>query len=136
LQALVAKHGLDEKVHFIGGIPHKDLVATYHAADVVVNPSLSESFGISVVEGMACGIPVVGTRIGGMCETILDGTTGLLVEADSPGDLAQALITVLTDPSRARNMGLEGRKRATDQFSWTARAGRLMEVYRKVLGQS
>ena len=135
LEDLIAKYGLGDRVHLIGGVPHKDLVATYQAADVVVNPSLSESFGISVVEGMACGVPVVGTRIGGMCETILDGTTGLLVEADAPGELAQALIAVLQEPSRARDMGLEGRKRATALFSWTVRAERLMAVYREVLAQ-
>lgn len=132
LEELVVRYGLRDRVRFIGGLPHKDLVRAYQAADVIVNPSLSESFGISVIEGMACGIPVVGTRVGGMCESILSGTTGMLVEANAPGELAKALIAVLEDPVRAQEMGLEGRKRAVKLFSWEARAERLLAVYRSV----
>jgi glycosyltransferase involved in cell wall biosynthesis len=132
LYGLVERLGLGDRVHFIGNVPHQDLVATYHGADLVVNPSLSESFGISVVEGMACGIPVVGTRVGGMCETILSGVTGLLVEADAPDELAKALITVLEDPDRAKKMGIDGRDRAVELYSWEARAERLKSVYESV----
>ncbi|TIM10724.1 glycosyltransferase family 4 protein [Mesorhizobium sp.] len=132
LEELIESHGLRDRVHFVGNVPHKDLVATYHEADIVVNPSLSESFGISVVEGMACGIPVVGTRVGGMCESILAGSTGMLVEVDAPGELAQALITMLEDTVRASEMGNEGRKRAVELYSWEARAERLKSVYQKL----
>ena len=132
LQELIARHDLGDRVRFIGAIPHKELIGAYHSADVIVNPSLSESFGISVVEGMACGIPVVGTRIGGMCESILSGTTGMLVETDAPSELAKALIAILEDPARGAAMGLEGRERAVKLFSWEARAERLMTVYRRL----
>lgn len=135
LDELVERYKLRDRVHFIGNVTHKDLVATYHQADVVVNPSLSESFGISVVESMACGIPVVGTRVGGMCDTILSGQTGILVEPDAPGELSRALIAVLDDPARAKRMGSEGRDRAVAQFSWEARAERLMSVYERVSAQ-
>ena len=136
LNELIAQYRLRDRVRFIGNIPHKDLVATYQTASVVVNPSLSESFGISVVEGMACGVPVVGTRIGGMCESIQNETTGMLVEADEPGELARALIAVLEDPSGARNMSREGRKRAVALYSWGARAERLLSVYQRVLARA
>jgi glycosyltransferase involved in cell wall biosynthesis len=132
LEELITRHGLRDRVRFVGSVSHKDLVTTYQEADILVNPSLSESFGISVVEAMACGIPVVGTRVGGMCESVLSGTTGMLVEADAPGELAQALIAVLDDPVRACSMGIEGRKRAVTLYSWQARAERLMSVYRRV----
>jgi glycosyltransferase involved in cell wall biosynthesis len=132
LDELIAKHGLGERVHFLGNVPHKDLVSTYQNADVVANASLSESFGISVVEGMACGIPVVGTRVGGMCESIVNGHTGMLVEPERPSELAAALIHVLADQARAREMGRQGRARAVEQFSWKARADRLMAVYRRL----
>jgi len=134
LQGLIDRSGLDQRIRFLGNVPHKELVALYHSADVVVNPSLSESFGISVVEGMACGVPVVGTRIGGMCETIIHGTTGMLVEPDSPEDLAQALASILEDSDRARAMGRAGRERAVEHYSWGARAKRLMAVYDRVIG--
>jgi glycosyltransferase involved in cell wall biosynthesis len=132
LDELIARHGLGDRVRFLGNVPHKDLVATYQNADVVANVSLSESFGISVVEGMACGIPVVGTRIGGMCESIVDGSTGKLVEPERPDELADALNFILEDRARAQDMGREGRRRAVEHFSWQARAKRLMAVYRRL----
>lgn len=132
LDNLIAEHGIGDRVRFLGNVPHKDLVATYQNADVVANASLSESFGISVVEGMACGIPVVGTRIGGMCESIVNGVTGMLVEPERPVELADALAFVLEDRARAREMGREGRRRAVEHFSWQARADRLMAVYRRL----
>jgi glycosyltransferase involved in cell wall biosynthesis len=132
LEQLIADRGLGERVRFLDHVPHKDLVAAYQAADVVVNPSLSESFGISVVEGMACGIPVVGTRIGGMCESIVNGVTGMLVEPERPAELADALAFILEDRARAQEMGREGRRRAVEHFSWEARADRLMAVYRRL----
>jgi glycosyltransferase involved in cell wall biosynthesis len=132
LEELIAKHGIGDRVRFLGNVPHRELVATYQNADVVANASLSESFGISVVEGMACGLPVVGTRIGGMCESIVNGGTGMLVEPERPIDLADALTFILEDRARAREMGREGRRRAVEHFSWQARADRLMAVYRRL----
>ena len=117
-----------------GNVSHKELLSVYHASDLIVNPSLSESFGISVVEGMACGIPVVGTRVGGMCETILSGTTGVLVEPEAPRQLAGALASILADPAKARRMGAEGRERAVQCYSWQARAERLAALYESLAG--
>lgn len=132
LDELVSRHGLGGRVRFLGSLPHTDLVARYQAATLVVNPSFSESFGISVVEGMATGIPVVGTRIGGMAETILHGETGLLVEADQPDALAVAMCRVLENHEEARRMGRRGREHVVRHFSWSARARRLLDVYRRL----
>lgn len=133
LDDLVMRLGLDDKICFLGPIPHKELVKWYQSSSVVVNPSLSESFGISIVEGMACGIPVVGTKVGGMLETILDGETGLLVEPEHPDLLAEAIIFLLEDSKAARTIGVKGRARAVEHFSWRARANRLLSAYRMVL---
>jgi glycosyltransferase involved in cell wall biosynthesis len=133
LDRLVSKLGLTGKVRFIGPVPHRELPRWYRASAVVVNPSLSESFGISMVEGMACGVPVVGTRIGGMLETVLDGETGLLVEPERPGLLSDAVGSVLEDPGRATRMGTMGRERAVEHFSWRARVDRLLSVYKAIL---
>jgi glycosyltransferase involved in cell wall biosynthesis len=136
LDELVMRHGLGGRVRFIGNVSHKELVAAYQDADIVVNPSLSESFGISVVEAMACGVPVVGTSVGGMCESVLNGTTGVLVEPDAPGELARAILSVLENPARMREMGLEGRKRAVALYSWGARAERLAGIYKRLSAES
>lgn len=132
LDALVRKLNLEDKVRFVGKVAHKELPAWYRAATVVVNPSLSESFGISIVEGMACGIPVVGTKVGGMLETIVDGETGRSVDAERPDLLADALLEVLGSPEKADTMGRHGRQRAVERFSWRARADRLIATYRAI----
>lgn len=134
LDSLVADGGLRGRVRFLGNVSHEELLPLYRAAEVVVNPSLSESFGMSVVEGMACGIPIVGTRVGGMRETILDGRTGLLVEPEAPQELASALASLLLDEGRARAMGAAGRRRAVEHYSWQARAERLTELYDSLAG--
>ena len=133
LDQLVNRLGLTDKVQFLGHVPNRDLPSRYRSAAVVVNPSLSESFGISMVEGMASGVPVVGTRIGGMLETVLDGETGLLVEPERPDLLADAILSLLREPGRAATMGAKGRARAVERFSWRARAERLLSAYERVL---
>jgi glycosyltransferase involved in cell wall biosynthesis len=133
LDGLVRKLGLTGKVRFVGRVPHDELPARYGASAVVVNPSLSESFGISVVEAMACGLPVVATRVGGMVETVVDGETGLLVEPEQPAALADAIVSLLQDAERSRKMGTGGRARAVACFSWGAQADKLLCTYRMVL---
>lgn len=133
LNSLISRLKLTDKVRFLGHVPHKELPDWYKSSRVVVNPSLSESFGISIVEGMACGLPVVGTKVGGMLETILDGETGLLVEPERPDLLADAVVSLLNDAETAREMGTKGRARAVEHFSWRARAERLLSAYRMVL---
>jgi glycosyltransferase involved in cell wall biosynthesis len=133
LDSLVKRLNLADKVQFVGPVPHKELPERYRTSSVVVNPSLSESFGISIVEGMACGIPVVGTKVGGMLETIVDGETGLLVESERPDLLVEAILSLLNDPETAGQMGRKGRARAVERFSWRARAERLLNAYQMVL---
>jgi len=130
IDGLVESGGVGERVRFSGGLPHRDLIARYQAADIVVNPSVSESFGISMVEGMACGIPVVGATVGGMRETIVDGVTGSLVAPEDAEALAGAIIDIWADPVRARRMSEAGRARAVAMFSWRARASRILTAYR------
>ena len=135
LDGLVARLGVSQNVRFLGHVPHEELPDRYRMAALVVNPSLSESFGVSIVEGMASGVPVVGTRIGGMLDTVVDGETGLLVEPERPDLLADAVVSLLGDPIRAKQMGIDGRARAVECFSWRARSDRLLSTYRKILNE-
>ncbi|MFI2271661.1 glycogen synthase [Catenuloplanes sp. NPDC020197] len=114
---------------------------------VFVCPSIYEPMGIVNLEAMACETAVVATATGGIPEVVDDGVTGLLVPieqvTDGSGtpvdpdrfvaDLAAAINSLITDPDRARRMGLAGRQRAVDHFSWPAIAEATMEVYRSVL---
>ena len=103
-----------------------------HAA-VFTCPSLYEPLGIVNLEAMACGAPVVGSRVGGIPEVVADGVTGLLVPPDDPDALAGALNALIGDPERARAMGRAGRERAVAEFSWTAVAAQTADLYAKVI---
>lgn len=132
LDGLVSKLGLTDKVRFVGRVAHRELPDRYRTSALVVNPSLSESFGISVIEGMACGLPVVATRVGGMEETVVDGETGLLVQPDRPELLANAIVSLLQDEERSRTMGARGRARAVERFTWGALSEQLLSTYRRI----
>ncbi len=122
-----------ESVVFTGAIPYSELAGNYGCADVVVNPSLSESFGMSLIEAMACSRPVVAARVGGMIDIVQDGVTGRLVEPGDAGALADAIIGVLADPSRGSAMGVAGLQRVRECFSWDLVTADLAKRYEQLL---
>lgn len=109
---------LKSQVAFTGFMPYPEIPAQYNEADILVNPSYSESFGLSLVEAMACGIPVIATRTGGMVEIVEHGRTGLLVDRGRPDALAKAIIAIWENPERRAEMGKAGRQRVLDLFTW------------------
>ncbi len=129
LRARAEQGALAGKVRFVGPVPQTDLPRLYAAADVLANPSFSESFGMSLVEGMATGMPVVATRIGGMPEIVVPGVTGFLREAGDVEGLAADLLAGLDSASRRDELGAAGRRRAMDVFTWDARARRLEGLF-------
>lgn len=131
LDAMVRDAGLEDRVTFHSYLQHSKIISYYQNADVVVNPSLSETFGISIVEAMACGVPVVGTRVGGMLDTIVDDV-GRAVPAEDPKSLAEAICEILDNRTQTSRMGICGRERAVTNFTWSARANRLLDVYHRV----
>jgi len=125
---------------------HDDLVRFYSGAALFVCPSVYEPFGIINLEAMACGVPVVASRVGGIPEVVVDGETGVLVEFESgvppdfgprdserfSRDLAAAIHGVLEDPAQAKAMGAAGRRRVEEKFSWTSVAKRTLDLYQEV----
>jgi glycosyltransferase involved in cell wall biosynthesis len=101
---------------------------------LLLNPSFSESFGMSLIEAMACGIPVVATRVGGMTGIVADGETGLVVEPGDVPALAEATSVLLADDSRRREMGAAARRRALELFSWERVTEALDALYREHAG--
>lgn len=121
------------QVVMAGEISQVELPDHYHAADMLINPSLSEAFGMSLVEAGACGLPVIGTRVGGMTEIIEDGVTGIVVEPDSPETLANAIASLLADKEKRNRMGNAGRTRAAELFTWKQKSDSLLAHYEQLL---
>jgi alpha-maltose-1-phosphate synthase len=114
-------------------LPKQDVIQLLTHAAVFACPSLYEPLGIVNLEAMACGTAVVGSRVGGIPEVVDDGTTGLLVAADDPPALAQALNTVMGNPALARSMGQAGRDRAVAEFGWRAVAEQTAALYSELV---
>lgn len=127
LRSLAAELGLGDRVHLLGLRDDVDTVLS--AGEVFVQSSLSEGLPLAVLEAMAAGLPVVSTRVGGIGEAVLDGTTGYMVPAADPDRLAEALRRTLEAPDRGATLGAAGRARAESEFSVTAMAERYRAHY-------
>jgi len=114
-------------------LPVPEVVQLYSHAAVFVCPSIYEPFGLINLEAMACGTPVVASRVGGIPEVVVDGETGRLVEPGNAAELGQTLREALADPERARRMGEAGRRRVEAHFSWDRIADRTMAVYHEAI---
>jgi glycosyltransferase involved in cell wall biosynthesis len=104
-------------VHPLGLVPFDLLPQLLSAADIFVLPTLADNLPYTVLEAMACGIPVVATNVGGIPEEVDHGKTGLLVAPAQPAALGAAILEILSDPERAKAMGAKGRARAEALFS-------------------
>jgi len=128
LDALVDELGVRDRVVFVPPQPHHILSSYYRAADVVVVPSRSESFGLVALEAAACGVPVVAGAVGGLLSLVHDGVTGWLVEGRDPARYARAIDQILGDPAGAAAMGAAAAVRAR-RYTWSFTAARLRRVY-------
>ena len=130
----VARLGLGDVVHFTGKVEEQAIPRAYAGSAVAVIPSLYEGFSFPAGEAMACGVPLVATTAGALPEVVgRDGATGILVPPRSSASLARALGELLDAPERRQAMGLAGRRRVQEQFSWRRAAERIVDVYREVL---
>ncbi|MFN8589864.1 MAG: glycosyltransferase [Thermomicrobiales bacterium] len=133
LRDLTEALGLSDVVTFVGRRQPDDLHRWYSAADVAVTTPWYEPFGLTPLEAMACGCPVIGADVGGISFTIADGETGFLVPAKDPAALADRLETLLADPARRERMGRAGRARVEREFTWPTVARRTMALYADLL---
>lgn len=120
---LINSNRLNSKVHLLGNMPQKNLRKYIVQSDLFCLPSRSESFGISALEAMACGVPVVATNVGGLSDLIINGFNGYMCEPESPELLAEAII-------KANNTVWDNKaisKWARDNFSWDKWARQMIE---------
>jgi len=128
LRARIAALGLGPRVRFLGAQPQRRLRLFYAAADATVMPSYYESFGMVALEAMACGSPVVASRVGGLTTTIRDGVTGHLVPEGDPAALAERLTAVLADPAEQERLGREAARWAAEH-RWPCVAESVCRLY-------
>jgi glycosyltransferase involved in cell wall biosynthesis len=127
LKSLAAKLGIASDVVFVGAVPLEDTVPFYQAADVLVYPSFNETFGLPILEAMACGCPVVTSETSSMPEVA--GAAAILVDPKNPAAIAQAIIEAVgPGGDYLRELGF---KRA-GEFTWAAAAASTLDVYREV----
>jgi D-inositol-3-phosphate glycosyltransferase len=125
---LVDELGLHDQVVFVPPQPHHILSTYYRAADVVVVPSRSESFGLVALEAAACGIPVVASAVGGLQSLVDHGETGFLIERRDPALFAKAIAEILDDPLLAASLSVASAERA-QRYTWGFAAARLRRLY-------
>ncbi len=130
LRKIVKNLKLEEKVIFTGKVNEKELPLYYTACDVFIMLSSMEGFGIVYSEANACGKPVIGGRIGGTSDAIIDGETGLLIDSFDINQIAEVLIKLLTNPGLARKLGKQGRWRVERELNWERIAQRIRKIIR------
>jgi glycosyltransferase involved in cell wall biosynthesis len=126
LHSLADELGVGRDVVFVGGVPLDETVSFYQAADVFVYPSLNETFGLPILEAMACGCPVVTSDTSAMPETA--GGAAVLASPEDPASIARAIIDAGAGRDRLREAGL----RRASQFTWGATGASTLDVYREV----
>jgi glycosyltransferase involved in cell wall biosynthesis len=135
VESIVANLPSSGRIHFPGALPRQRVARLLAESDLFVNPGVvdrtgrAEGFGITTIEAMASGLAVLGSRVGGITETIADGVSGLLVPPGDPRALAAAVGDLLDDAPRRARMGQAGQQIAANRFRWPVLAGRVAEFY-------
>jgi glycosyltransferase involved in cell wall biosynthesis len=133
LRALAADLGVADRLVFTGAVARADVPGWIRSADIVLAVPWYEPFGITPLEAMACGRPVVATAVGGLVDTVADGGTGVLVPPRDPAALGEALAALLADDERRAAYGAAGVIRARARYRWSRVAADTDAVYRQVL---
>ena len=134
VKELAKERNLEDQIDFVGQVDHTELPLYYNAADVCVVPSYYESFGLVALESMACGTPVVASRVGGLSTIIDHGSTGYLKSWRCPEAFANSLEMIISNDGLQQSMGEAARKRA-ESMGWDNVAEMMWEEYDSQIGQ-
>ena len=136
LVELAEEVGVADRVHFTGRLERAAVPPLIRSADVVACVPWYEPFGIVPLEAMACGVPVVGSAVGGLLDTVVHGLTGLHVPPRRPDRIAAALRDLLADPGRCAALGRAGSKRARSRYGWERVADAILRIYAEVMARA
>ena len=131
LMGIAQQEEVADAVTFVGSRGRRELRAYYAAADLFVTTPWYEPFGITPVEAMACGVPVIGAAVGGIQATVSDNQTGFLVPPNDPDALANRMAVLIADMNLRAAMSLAGLQRAHSQYTWAKVADRVARVYQE-----
>lgn len=135
LSGRVTRAGLAGRILFLGEQPDGKVPEYFRAMDIFVAPQRWEGFGLTPLEAMASGVPVVATRAGAFEEMIADGQTGLIVDTEDDAGLEAAIETLISDPERRAAMGLAARPHVLNNFALETEAAALTRIYRRLLDE-
>lgn len=135
LKNQVKRFGLSERVAFLGPVDHSDIPDLLRSSDLLVQisqPEPGEGFGIVFLEACACGLPVIGSRVGGIPDVVKDGETGFLVDPENPAEIAEAIEKLMNDEPMRRSMGQNGIQWAR-QHDWSLIVPKYLEALEKIV---
>ena len=136
LRTLAGATGVADRLTLVGGVRRQELPAWYRSADVLACPAWYEPFGLTPLEAMACGVPVVAYGLGGFTDTVVDGVTGHLVPPRDPHALATTLRRLLREPSRRMAYATAAVDRARSCYSWRRTAEQLTRLYARLAART
>lgn len=134
LEQMVSELNLTRQVHFVSWVPRDEIADHYRRSDVFVTATTWEGMPNTVLEAMACGLPIVGTQASGLHELVHDGVNGYLVPIKDPDALAEAIALLIGNGYERRRMGRQSRKLAESEFAWEYITEQYLDIYEQVLG--
>lgn len=135
LKSIAAEEGVSKRVIFTGRRDRQALKYYYSAADIFISTPWYEPFGITPVEAMACGTPVIGSNVGGIKFTVRDGETGFLIPPNDPVKLSERLAYLFSNPDELQRMSKQAVKRANDMFTWIKISEAIADLYETVIAE-
>jgi D-inositol-3-phosphate glycosyltransferase len=135
LKELTTWLAIDDVVRFTPPVPREELPQWYRAADLVIVPSYSESFGLVALEAQACGTPVVATAVGGLRTAVADGISGVLVDGHDPKAWSSVISRLLQEPQRRVLLSMGAVEHAS-HFGWDVTARGTLDIYDQVISEA
>lgn len=135
LKRLASELHIEEEIDWVGTLPNDQVADFYRSLEVVVIPSRQESFGVTAVEGAACGLPVIASRVGGLPEVVRDQETGLLIPGEDSEGLARAMERLFLSPEEREQYGEAGRTFVLERYDGQKNVTQMESVYRRLLSK-
>ncbi len=133
-KTLIQQHNIEQQVIFTGACNREQIADLMRQCDILVQPSRWESFGVVMLEGMAMGLPVISTKVGGVPELVRDGVTGLIVPPGNVDALTEAMLTLIMDKTKCQEFGTNGRKMVRELYDFNFHGGRMNKLYHELVG--